>query len=137
MNSLSEPTCKRSKRASSLKFLVTTVINKYFKNYYVERISKIMSWKDIYNSNDCFHSIMICIIKDSSFSRDHMIAIANGWIFDSNLHYALPLNEDSLNWCASHGKEGYCFDKFVEHVQVGRITPGKEKNKKQKKNTST
>ena len=116
---------------------MTTVLNKYFKNYYVQRITKIMSWKDIYNSNECFHSIMICIIKDSSFSRDHMISIANGWIFDSNLPYALPLNEDSLNWCASHGKEGYCFDKFVEHVQVGRKKQGKEKNQKQMENTST
>ena len=78
MNSLSEPACKTSKKAASLKFLMTTVINKYFKNYYVQRITKIMSWKDIYNSNECFHSIMICIIKNSSFSRDHMISIANG-----------------------------------------------------------
>ena len=103
----------------------------------MQRIKNIMSWKDIYNSNECYHSIILCIINSSSFSRDHMIAIANGWIFDSNLPYALPLNEDSLNWCASHGKEGFYFDRFVEHVQVGRIPPGKEKNKKQKKNTST
>ena len=75
---------------------------------------------------------MLCIIQSSAFSRDHIIAIAHNWIFDSNLPYAIPLNEKSLNWCASHGKPGICYVTCVEQVQVGKKRKGNAKkgNKK-------
>ena len=75
---------------------------------------------------------MLCIIQSSLFSRDHIIAIAHNWIFDGNLPYAIPLNEKSLNWCASHGKPGICYVTCVEQVQVGKKRKGnaKKRNKK-------
>ena len=109
-------------------FLNDIVLCKAFKNYYVKRIKQIKPWKDIYNSNDCYYSIMLCIIQSSAFSRDHIIAIAHNWIFDSNLPYAIPLNEKSLNWCASHGRQGICYVACVEQVQVGKKRIGYAKN---------
>ena len=64
-----------------------------------------------------------------------MIAICNGLIFDGNLSYAIPLNLESLNWCAGHGNKDVAFNGFFEQVQIGY----KEKShvsKKRKKNSS-
>ena len=33
--------------------------------------------------------------------EDHVLAIANGWIFESNFDKGLPLNEASLGLCCS------------------------------------
>ena len=70
---------------------------KEFKNYYVHRKRKLIYWKDIYQSNDCNKSIVLCIIKSNMFSQDHIIAISGGWIFDGHLNYTIPLSEESLN----------------------------------------
>ena len=56
---------------------------------------------------------MVCILKSNIMSREHMIAISNGWIFDANLSYAIALNETNLNWCT--GK--HQFIGFYEQVQ--------------------
>ena len=95
-----------------MKFLIKLINQKEFKEYYVERVTNLMKWKDIKKSSECYESIMLCIIQSSSFSRDHIIAITRGWIFDSNLTYALTLNATNLDWCASHGKDGFFFSKI-------------------------
>ena len=43
-------------------------------------------------------AINTVIVKDSEGSRSHAITIFDGWIFDSNEDYALPLCEASLNY---------------------------------------
>ena len=88
----------------------------------------MLSWKEILSSQKCHDSIILGILRTSLRSRDHMIAICNGLIFDGNLSYAIPLNLESLNWCAGHGKQEVLFDGFFEQVQIGY----KEKNRKKR-----
>ena len=127
MESLSTPAKKKSKKAPSMLFLTVIILCKAFKDYYVKRIKQIKPWKEIYNSNDCYYNIMLCFIQSSAFSRDHIIAIAHNWIFDSNLPYAIPLNEKSLNWCASRGKSGIYYVTCVEQV-IGYAKNGNKRH---------
>ena len=73
---------------------------------------------------------MLCIPKSSCFSRDHIIGITRGWIFDGNLPYAIPLNEENLTWCASHGKEDEIYTGFWEQIEVFVKETKKEAKKK-------
>ena len=120
-----------------MKFLMSLINQKEFKEYYVQRITSIMKWKDIYKSSECYESIMLCIIQSSSFSRDHIIAISGGQIFDSNLTYALTLNATNLDWCASHGKDGIFFQKFLEQVKIGKREKNRSKKRKKNDNEKT
>ena len=122
MNCLSAPAPKKSKKAASMKFLVSIVTQnaKLFKDFYVERKKQIMDWKDVVKMQRSVKTIQLCIIQTTSFSRDHIIALAGGWIFDSNLTFAIPLNANNLNWCANHGKQDVYFEQFIEQVEVGK-----------------
>ena len=62
-------------------------------------------------------------------SRDHIIAFSQGWIFDSNLEYAIDFSDDNLNWCVGKGKEHEVFGGFHEVVQFRKRIPRKEKKK--------
>ena len=73
---------------------------------------------------------MLCIPKSTSLNRDHIIGITQGWIFDGNLSYAIPLNEDNLSWSASHGESGEVFAGFCEQIQVGLREERKKKKSK-------
>ena len=53
------------------------------------------------------------------FLKNHIVAICGGWIFYCNLNYVIPLSEESLNTCVSHGQEGIAFDGFFEQIQIG------------------
>ena len=78
--------------------------------------------------------IHICIVKSYLLSRDHIIAITRGWIFDGNPKYAIVLSEQKLNWCAGHGITGIYFVVFIyEQIQIGikeKNLQHKNKNKK-------
>ena len=65
---VSEPGQKKNKKVSSLKFLNSIMMKKEFRNYYVHRKKKLIFWKDIYYSNDCYENIFLCIIKSNVFS---------------------------------------------------------------------
>ena len=88
--------------------------------------------KDILGMIKGYDHIFLCIVKSNLLSRDHIIAITRGWIFDKNLKCAITLNEQNLNWCAGYGKPGIYFVGFYEQIQIGR----KEKNH-QNKNKKT
>ena len=45
--------------------------------------------------------VILCLLVDSSGGRSHAITLWNGWIFDSNLAYAIPLEIKSLDWCCA------------------------------------
>ena len=84
------------------------------------------------NCQKCYNSIILGIVKSNYLSRDHIIAICRGWIFDANLTYAIPLTLDSLNWCAGHGKKEVLFDGFFEQVQIGCKDPNHVSKKRKK-----
>jgi len=132
IKSLSEPSNVKSKKASSMKFLINTINNKKFSKYYVERKKKLLSWKEINKCAKCYKSIILGIVKSNLLSRDHIIAICNGWIFDANLPYAIPLTLDNLNWCAGHGNKEVLFDGFFEQVEIGYKDPDHVSKKRKK-----
>ena len=62
-----------------------------------------------------YNSIVPYLLKTSSVSRYHIIAVSRGWIFDPNLNYRIVLNYEIMNWCARHGKE-IIFNGFYEQA---------------------
>ena len=61
---------------------------------------------------------MICLIKGTNGTHDNVIAIVNGWIFDSNLLFGIPLDKKHLEWCSGATKNESKFGGFCEMVQV-------------------
>ena len=51
--------------------------------------------------------VILCLLGDSRGGRGHAVSLWNGWIFDSNISYAIPFCDESLNWCCSD-EEGQC-----------------------------
>ena len=75
-------------------------------------------------------------------SRNHIIAIIRGWLFNSNLKYIILLNEINLNWCAGHQKPGIHVVGINEQIQICikqknclNKQINKEKNKEKTKKT--
>ena len=59
--------------------------------------------------------VTLCLLIDSKGGRSHAVSLWNGWIFDSNLTYAIPFGKLSLDWCcADESKKGNecCFNGF-------------------------
>ena len=57
-----------------------------------------VAWAEL-KKTTYFKSIVICLLRGSGGSRDHIVSISHAWIFDSNLDFSLPLNKESLEWC--------------------------------------
>ena len=118
LESLSISIRQKSKRSASMKFIMQIVFRKEFKNYGVKRIKQMIKWSDLLHDNRYFNSIMLCILKSEDNSRDHIVAITKGWIFDGNLTHALSLTVGNLTWCCSTGKSNNMFIGFYEQVQI-------------------
>ena len=118
---LSQPVEGKSRKSVAMKFLIqvffdTKPLNKM---YTVKRIPPpFISISQMKQKNEFYNSIILCLLKTSTMSRDHIVAIARGWIFDPNLMYAIDLNDENLKWCAGHGKGSIEFNGFYEQVQV-------------------
>ena len=81
------------------------------------KVPPFVSINDMNKETKYYNSIMLCLLKTSSMSRDHIIGISRGWIFEPNLPYAILLNLENMNWCAGHGKN-ILFNGFYEQVQI-------------------
>ena len=81
-------------------------------------MKQMIEWSKLLYDNEYFNSIMLCILKSEDNSRDHIVAISQGWIFDGNLTHALSLNVGNLTWCSSNGKSNNMFIGFYEQVQI-------------------
>ena len=44
-------------------------------------------------------SVVSAVLFGSDGSHNHRVAMWGSWLFDSNLATAIPLTQDSLNWC--------------------------------------
>ena len=60
-----------------------------------KRRKESFDWGKQIGPNDFF----VGVIRDSSGSVQHAVSIHDGWIFDSNEPFALPLNQESLDCC--------------------------------------
>ena len=118
LESLSQPVKNKSKKSSSMMFLTSLMFKKPFsKKFMVTNLHKI-PWKSMISKSSLFYSIILCLPKSTNLSRDHIFAIVQGWIFDSNLSYGIALNLDNLNWSAGHGKNDVAFSGFHEVYQI-------------------
>ena len=106
-----------TKKSPSLICLSEIMFQKAFREYAVTRKTQIVSWKKLLE-NPYYSNIMLCIPKSTAMVKDHIIGVTNGWIFDGNLVYAIPLNESNLTWCTSHGKTGEVFTGFCEQLEI-------------------
>jgi len=79
-----------------MKHLMEILFTKTFRNYSVKRIKQMIDWQVLFKDNGYFDSIVLCILKAQDMSRDNIVAITKGWIFDGNLTYALSLNDNNL-----------------------------------------
>ena len=61
---------------------------------------------------------MNCLIKGTNGTQDNINAIVQGWIFDSNLGFAIPCYQKHLDWCCGATKNQTNFVGFCEMVQV-------------------
>ena len=108
----------RSKKSAAMKYLINIVNTKQFKNYGVKRIKQMIEWSKFLYDKEYFNNIMLCILRSEDNSRDHIVAISKGWIFDGNLTHALSLNIANLNWCCTNGKTNNMFIGFYEQVRI-------------------
>ena len=90
----------------------------------METIKKEVPWAEL-NKGTFWKSIVICLLRGSDHSRDHIVSISHGWIFDSNLDFALPLNKESLDWCCGFRQNGTTFEGCWEMCFVSQCFVGK------------
>ena len=129
MKALSTPNTTKSKKSEALKFLSRLMNQKtYSQKYKVRRMTNMISWKELNRNTVYFNSIMTCILKSSNMSKENMIGISNGWIFDANLDYGILLNEKKLNWCTGYHE----FIGFYEQLQFEKKITNKKQKKKKK-----
>ena len=121
---------QKSKKSSSMKFLQRLMFIKPHSKFYRVKNLHNTPWKDIRDKSSLYYSVVLCLPKSTTFSRDHIFAISQGWIFDSNLDYAILLNETNLSWCAGHGKDDIRFSGFHEIYQISYNKPPHKKGKK-------
>jgi hypothetical protein len=53
----------------------------------------------------------LCVLKSSDNSTSHAVTVVENYIFDSNVSYALLLDQKNLDWCCS---DSYCEETFIE-----------------------
>ena len=86
--------------------------------YSAYRQKNMIEWTYLKNESKYYQSIIICLIKGTNGTHYNVIGIVRGWIFDSNLSFATPLDKIHLDWCSGATKnESICFC-FCEMVQV-------------------
>ena len=82
----------QSKRSSVMNYLKELVMKIKGNTYTVTNIKRKMSWTDLKTAR-YFKTIVICLLRGSDGSQDHIVSISYYWIFDSNLDFALPFNK--------------------------------------------
>jgi hypothetical protein len=125
---LSNPV-KKTKKSSAMIFLMQIMEKKPFsKSFECKRLNNVQL-NELKNKNEYFYSVILCFLRSTKMSRDHIIAFSQGWIFDSNLDYAIDFSDDNLNWCVGKGKEHEVFGGFHEVVQFRKRIPRKKRKK--------
>jgi hypothetical protein len=121
---MSQPVSKRSQKSGVMNYLKSLVIKTKGNAFRVETIKKEVPWAEL-NKTTHYKLIVISLLRGSDDSRDHIVSISHGWIFDSNLDFALPLNKESLDWCCGFMQNGTTFDGFWEMASVSQCFIGK------------
>ena len=120
---------KKTKKSSAMIFLMQIMERRPFSKIFECKRLNNVQLNELKNKSEYFYSVILCFLRSTKMSRDHIIAISQGWIFDSNLKYAIDFSDDNLNWCVGQGKEHEVFGGFHEVVQFRKRIPRKERKK--------
>ena len=78
-------------------------INREKKNlkihYHIQEWKRNTTTFDILQNHCNYRTV--CLLLDTAHQTNHCITVCGQWIFESNLEYALPLTEASLNYICS------------------------------------
>ena len=121
---MSQPVSKRSKKSGVMNYLKELVHQTKGNAFRAETIRQEVQWAEL-NKGKLWKSIVIFLLRGSDHSRDHIVSISHGWIFDSNLDFALPLNKESLDWCCGFRQNGTTFEGCWEMCIVSQCFVGK------------
>ena len=89
------------------------------REYHVKnRTGKAVNVNRLMNENFYYYAVVVALLKDSLGSKDHIVSFSEGWLFDSNLTYALPLTINNLNWCCGNHINGATFEGFHESFVI-------------------
>jgi hypothetical protein len=78
------------------------IVEEHVKWLQVKRLPKHFDWKIDINE----YMFVVGVIRDSTNCCQHAVTIFRNWIFDSNEPYALPLSEESLDFCTWEIQDG-------------------------------
>ena len=97
------------------------VCNRYrnkYKNFKPSRVKRPKISLSEMKYKDAYYDIVICLIQDTKKSKDHIIGISNGWIFDSRLSFTLPLEKNNLDKVCGSLSSGDQFISFHEQIRI-------------------
>ena len=99
------------KKNDTVHFLIDTLRNS----------PKLYTPKRLKPSTDTVHTLKtgmyVVGLKNKTACLNHVVSVADGWIFDSNLPYAIELNDVNLTWCT--GSDHFdCFNGFWKIYQL-------------------
>ena len=106
-----------TKKSSIMKFLKARCYDKrreYIITHHAGRSITISSL----NNDQIYFDVVAGLLNDTLSSKDHIVSFSQGWIFDSNLPYAIPITEDNLNWCCGKHQNGAEFLGFHELLSI-------------------
>ena len=86
-------------------------------NISVKRFKKQEYTVDDMLTGQAYYLVVICLLMDSKNSRDHIVVISHGWIFDSRFKYTFGLSLDNLHYICGANEECY-FVRFHEQIQI-------------------
>lgn len=65
-----------------------------------------------------YYKVVVALLNDSLGSKDHIVSFCQGWLFDSNLNYALPISNLNLDWCCGNHVNDAIFTGFHELFSI-------------------
>ena len=103
----------KSKKNPIMSFLKSILYRKK-REYRVEYCSGNSISLSNMMKDQIYYKVVVGLLKDSLGSKDHIISFCQGWIFDSNLPYAIAISDVNLDWCCGNHVNEAMFDGFHE-----------------------
>lgn len=75
------------------------------------------TWEQLKNDKEYWY-IVVCLLNDTAMSKDHIVVISHGMIFDSRFKYTFPLSKENLDFVCGSYKYGSSFLDFHEQFQI-------------------
>ena len=107
-----------SKKSPIMNFLKTIIFDKRGDEYKLKKHSgKSIKVGNLMKDNIYDH-VVVALLKDSRLAKDHIVTFCRGWIFDSNLTFAIPISNINLDWCCGNSDNDAMFIGFYELFSI-------------------